>query len=243
MRVASNERGAFVLWDGRCAHFLYERPKRLKRDSDKRAMTNKERELEQLLAPTVRALGCEIWGIEYRPRGRGRSMLKLYIDSADGVTIDDCERVSHQVSALLDVEDPIVDRYRLEVSSPGLDRVLFHREHYLANIGRRVDVRLTFPFGGRRHVEGQLAGIKGQDVIVYSESTNGQSTQPTSSAASGENDAVMEDEAKDEVVEYALPLEQIQRARIVPEFGSPASANRDAARLSVDAPTRQHADT
>ena len=196
-------------------------------------MTNKERELEQLLAPTVKALGCEIWGIEYRPRGRGRSTLKLYIDSADGVTIDDCERVSHQVSALLDVEDPIVDRYRLEVSSPGLDRVLFHREQYLANVGRWVDVRLTFPFEGRRHVKGQLAGIEGQDVIVRPQSTD---KQPTANAAPSEND---ESDENDEAVEYMLPLEQIQRARIVPEFGSHASANRDAARL----PTRHHADT
>ena len=154
--------------------------------------TRKERELEALLAPTVRALGCEVWGLEYRPRGRGRATLRLYIESPAGVSIDDCERVSHQVGALLDVEDAIVDAYRLEVSSPGLDRVLFRAEQYRASIGERVDVQLVAPFDGRRRFQGQLAGIEGEDVVLR----------------------VAEDE-------YLLPLEQIQRARIVPDFAAP----------------------
>ena len=154
-------------------------------------MTRRERELEAMLTPTVRALGCEIWGIEYRPRGRN-STLKLYIDSPDGIGIDDCERVSRQVSALLDVEDPIVHSYRLEVSSPGIDRVLFHREQYLANVGERVDVRLAFPFDGRRRLAGRLAGVEGDEVVVE-----------------------LEDH------EVVLPFEQIQRARLVAEGVSP----------------------
>ena len=150
-------------------------------------MTKKEQELEALLTPTVRGLGCEIWGIEYRPRGRGRTTLRLFIDSATGVGIDDCERVSQQVGALLDVEDPIVDSYRLEVSSPGLDRVLFRREQYEASVGEQVQVRLAFPFEGRRHFEGRLAGVLGKDVLL-----------------------------RDDDIEYSLPLQQIQRTRIVP---------------------------
>ncbi|MDE0421789.1 MAG: ribosome maturation factor RimP [Gammaproteobacteria bacterium] len=157
-------------------------------------MTRKERELEALLTPTVRALGCEIWGIEYRPRGRN-STLKLYIESPEGIGIDDCERVSRQVSALLDVEDPIVHSYRLEVSSPGIDRVLFRREQYLANVGERVDIRLAFPFDGRRRFAGRLAGIEGDDVVV---------------------------EVEDH--EIVLPFEQIQRTRLVPEAVSFLSA-------------------
>ena len=148
-------------------------------------MTRKEQELEALLMPTVRALGCEIWGLEYRPRGHN-STLNLYIDSAEGVTIDDCERVSRQVSALLDVEDPIIHSYRLEVSSPGVDRVLFRREQYVANVGEQVDVRLAFPFDGRRRFAGRLAGLEGDDVVVQ-----------------------VEDH------EILLPFEQIQRARVV----------------------------
>ena len=154
-------------------------------------MTKKEQELEALLTPTVRGLGCSIWGIEYRPRGRGRTTLRLFIDAVDGVGIDDCERVSQQVSALLDVEDPIVDAYRLEVSSPGLDRVLFRPEQYQASIGEQVHVRLAFPFEGRRHFEGQLAGVEGDDVLV-----------------------------RDDQVEYLLPFQQIQRTRIVPNLSS-----------------------
>lgn len=183
-------------------------------------MTNKEREIETLLAATVKALGCDIWGIEYRPRGRGRSTLKLYIDSAAGVTIDDCERVSQQVSALLDVEDPIAERYHLEVSSPGLDRVLFRREQYLANVGQQVDVRLSFPFEGRRRFEGQLAGLEGQDVILRQQAGEGlQADQVRADQKQADQETAMSDEGE-EIVEYILPLQQIQRTRIVPNFGS-----------------------
>ena len=154
-------------------------------------MTRKEQELEALLAPTARALGCELWGLEYRPWGRGRSTLRVFIDSERGVTIDDCERVSAQVSALLDVENPIVDSYRLEVSSPGLDRTLFRREQYQASVGCRIDVRLTFPFAGRRRFAGLLAGVEGDDIVLRVE---------------------------EESEEYLLPFDQIQRTRIVPHF-------------------------
>ena len=162
-------------------------------------MTNKERELEALIAPTARAFGCEVWGIEYRPWGRGRSTLKVFIDSPDGVTIDDCERVSAQLTALLDVEDPIVDSYRLEVSSPGLDRILFRREQYQASVGCLVNVRLAFPFEGRRRIEGVLVGLAGEDVVVRAEEE-----------------------------EYLLPLAQIQRARIVPNFNDAPLATEGA---------------
>lgn len=168
-------------------------------------MTNKELEIEALLAPTVRALGCDIWGVEYRPRGRS-STLKLFIDAPDGVTIDDCERVSSQVSALLDVEDPIVEAYDLEVSSPGLDRTLFKPEQYAASVGERVDVRLAFPFEGRRRFEGCLVGVEDGSVVVR--------TDDAPAADGGDSDD------SDDAAEYLLPLEQIQRARIVPAYAS-----------------------
>ena len=164
-------------------------------------MTNKELALEALIAPTVRALGCEVWGVEYRPRAPG-STLKVFIDATEGVTIDDCERVSNQVSALLDVEDPIVEAYRLEVSSPGLDRTLYRREQYLSNVGERVDVRLAFPFEGRRRFEGELVGVEGDDVALRVDRD-----------------------------EYLLPFGQIQRTRIVPEYAaSPNRASQSARR-------------
>lgn len=163
-------------------------------------MTNRELALEALIAPTVQALGCEVWGVEYRPRAPG-STLKVFIDATEGVTIDDCERVSDQVSALLDVEDPIVEAYRLEVSSPGLDRTLFRREQYVSSVGERVDVRLAFPFEGRRRFEGELAGVEGDDVVLRIDQD-----------------------------EYLLPFGQIRRTRIVPEYSLPAKRARQPAR-------------
>ena len=165
--------------------------------------TSKEQELAALLAPTVQGLGCEIWGLEYRPWGRRRATLKLFIEAPGGVTIEHCERVSRQVSALLDVEDPIVSAYRLEVSSPGLDRALFSRAHYQASIGEQVDVRLALPVAGRRRVEGQLVGIEGDEVVV-----------------------------RDGEHEYLLPFGHILRTRIVPSFAgatAPQAAPQPAA--------------
>lgn len=158
------------------------------------ASTSKEQELAALLASTVQGLGCEIWGLEYRPWGRRRATLKLFIDAPGGVTIEHCERVSRQVSALLDVEDPIASAYRLEVSSPGLDRALFSRAHYQASIGEQVDVRLALPVEGRRRVEGQLVGIEDDEVVV-----------------------------RDGEHEYLLPFGHILRARIVPSFAAPVA--------------------
>ncbi len=156
-----------------------------------------------MLGPTVRALGCEIWGVEFRPRGQS-ALLRVFIDGLDGrdVTLDDCERVSGQVSALLDVEDPIATKYRLEISSPGLDRLLFRREHFERSVGEQVDVQLAFPFEGRRRLKGLLAGVEDDDIVVR----------------------IGEDE-------YLLPLSQIRRTRIVPDFASevPALGAADAA--------------
>ena len=156
-----------------------------------------ERRIEAMLGPTIRALGCEIWGVEFHPRGRS-ALLRVFIDGADGqgVTLDDCERVSGQVSALLDVEDPIATKYRLEISSPGIDRALFRREHYETSIGEQVDVRLTFPFEGRRRFVGLLAGIEDEDIVVRI----------------GEE-------------EYLLPLSQVRRTRIVPDFAAEVSSS------------------
>ena len=100
-------------------------------------------------------------------------MLRLYIDSPSGVTADDCERVSRQVSGVLDVEDPIGDRYVLEVSSPGLDRILFKPEQYLANLGAQVQVRLTVPFDGRRQFTGVLI-----PTVIVSRTVPNPSTDP-----------------------------------------------------------------
>lgn len=128
-------------------------------------MATKEQEIQQLLAPTVEALGFELWGIEYLSQGR-HSVLRLYIESEQGIGVDDCASVSHQVSGVLDVEDPITGEYTLEVSSPGVDRLLFRLDQYPAYVGEWIELRLRSPFEGRRKFKGVLKGIEGEDVIV-----------------------------------------------------------------------------
>ncbi len=118
-----------------------------------------------MLEPTVEAMGYELWGIEYLSQGR-HSTLRVYIDAENGITVDDCAAVSEQVGSVLDVEDPITGEYTLEVSSPGMDRLLFKPEQYPAYVGEIVDLRLRSPFEGRRKFRGILKGIEGEDIVV-----------------------------------------------------------------------------
>lgn len=108
-----------------------------------------------MLEPSVNAVGMELWGIEYLPQGK-HSVLRLFIDSEHGVTVDDCEAVSHQVSGVLDVEDPVSGQYSLEVSSPGLDRPLFTLEHFQKYVGEAVKVRLNSTVDGKKMFVGVL---------------------------------------------------------------------------------------
>ena len=101
-------------------------------------------QLIELLQPVVVNLGYELWELEYAARSGG-GLLRLYIDSPQGITLDDCERVSRAVSAVMDEEDPIAGHYTLEVSSPGLDRVLRTAEHFARFNGERVKVETTTP--------------------------------------------------------------------------------------------------
>ena len=129
-------------------------------------MASKAQQIEDLLTPTVEALGFELWGVEYLSQGR-HTLLRIYIESPDGITVDDCAAVSEQVSAVLDVEDPITGEYTLEVSSPGMDRLLFKLEQYPAYVGEVVDLRLRTAFEGRRKYKGILKGIEGEDVVLH----------------------------------------------------------------------------
>jgi len=119
------------------------------------AISKKIEELTGLLEPAVTACGFELWGIEFFQQGR-HSVLRLFIDTdrEAGVGVDDCSTVSHQVSGILDVEDPIAGEYTLEVSSPGWDRLLFKPAHYQRFIGEEVSLRLNAPLAGRRRFKG-----------------------------------------------------------------------------------------
>ncbi len=151
-------------------------------------LNRKERQVEELLAPTVESLGCKIWGVEYLSQGK-HTKLRLYIDREDGVTVDHCADVSRHVSDVLDVEEFLNSAYTLEVSSPGMDRILFKESQYAESVGEQVEIRLNFPFEGRKKFVGVLTEVQDNTAVVR-----------------------IEDE------EFLLPLENIQRARVVPVF-------------------------
>jgi len=130
-----------------------------------RNVASKEQQLQQLLDPTVEAMGFELWGIEYLSQGR-HTLLRIYIEHEDGISVDNCAAVSEQVSSVMDVEDPITGEYTLEVSSPGMDRLLFKLEQFPAYAGEMIELRLRSAFEGRRKFKGVLKGIEGEDVVV-----------------------------------------------------------------------------
>ena len=143
-------------------------------------------ELFRLLEPAVSSLGYEMVELEFAPAGSG-GVLRLYIDAVPGVTLEDCERVSRQVGAVLEAEDPIPGHYTLEVSSPGLDRILRTRAHFERFVGSRVKIQLGAPLDGRRRFTGTLLEVRDDGVVL---DVDGQPTP--------------------------LGFTQIQRARLVP---------------------------
>lgn len=151
-------------------------------------MSQQPAQLRELIEPAVAGLGYELVGVEYRG-GATNGLLRVYIDHEDGITLEDCQAVSHQLSGLLDVEDPIPGHYALEVSSPGLDRPLFKAQDYARFAGQRVKVRMHGPVQGRRNFTGRLLGLEGDNAIVE---------------VDGE--------------EYELPLDQVDQARLIPEY-------------------------
>ena len=122
-------------------------------------------QLEALLKPTVVGLGYELWGVEFLRQGR-RSVLRVFIDSPQGITVEDCATVSRQLSALLDVEDPIAEEYTLEVSSPGMDRMLFNAEQFARFVGEDVALRLLRPLDGRRKFRGKMVSANSDELVL-----------------------------------------------------------------------------
>ena len=130
---------------------------------------DKAGEIAALLAPTVRALGLELLGAEYLP-APGVAVLRVYIDVPESeaaernVGIEDCERASREVSAQLDVADPISGNYTLEVSSPGLERPLFGAAHFSRFAGETAKVALKLPQDGRRRLQGAITSVESDRV-------------------------------------------------------------------------------
>lgn len=132
---------------------------------EKSPVASKNLQIEDMLQPAVTAMGYELWGVEYLPQGK-HSVVRIYIDSPAGITVDDCAAVSGQVSGILDVEDPISGEYTLEVSSPGMDRLLFKLEQYSGYVGEVLDVRLRSAVERRRRFKGILKSIEGEDIVI-----------------------------------------------------------------------------
>jgi len=142
-----------------------------------------------IVEPGIRAMGYELVGVEYHGGGKGGALLRVYIDHERGISADDCQKVSYQVSGVLDVHDPIAGHYTLEISSPGLDRPLFKAADFERYAGQLVRVRMRMPLDGQRNFKGRLRGLQDEQVIIE---TDGQ--------------------------DVALPFEQVEQARLVPEF-------------------------
>jgi len=124
-----------------------------------------EQRLTQMLEPPVEALGYELWGIEYVRAGK-HSTLRVYIEHADGITVEDCAEVSHQVSAVLDVEDPISTEYYLEVSSPGMERPLLKLAHFTRYLGEVASVTLRMAMNNRRKYKGVIKQVEGDTITL-----------------------------------------------------------------------------
>ena len=129
------------------------------------SLKNSVAKVRDLIEPTVQALELELWGIEHASQGK-YSVLRIFIESEAGITIDDCEKVSRQVSAILDVEDPISGEYTLEVSSPGLDRPLFTLDQFAQFVETEISVRTRSPIDGRRKFKGKIAEVTEDSVKV-----------------------------------------------------------------------------
>jgi ribosome maturation factor RimP len=122
-------------------------------------------QISAIIEPVIKAMGYEFVGCELSASGH-YSKLRIYIDKPDGVILDDCSKVSRQIGAVLDVEDPISSHYTLEVSSPGLNRPLFTKGHFKRFIGQKASVRLQALIEGQRNFIGVIVGVKGDQLIL-----------------------------------------------------------------------------
>ena len=146
-------------------------------------------QLGDMLEPGITSMGYELVGVEFQTGGNSGGLLRVYIDSEAGISAEDCQKVSYQVSGVLDVEDPIPGHYTLEISSPGLDRMLFRKQDFDRFAGQLIKLRTVYPIEGQRKFKGRLLGLQGENVIF-----------------------------EQDEMEISLPFDQIEQARLVPEY-------------------------
>ena len=125
-------------------------------------------DLHKIIEPAVKAVGYELWGIEFFPQGR-YSLLRVYIELEGGIGIEDCAKTSRQISAVLDVEDPISEEYTLEVSSPGIERPLFLPTHYQRYIGQKAKVDVYEKLANKRKITGVIKFADDENVGIDSD--------------------------------------------------------------------------
>ena len=143
--------------------------------------------LIDLLQPVITVMGYELWGLEHISRTQG-SLLRIYIDKSDGITLSDCERVSKQATGILDVNDPISGAYNLEVSSPGLDRLLFTLEQCSRYLGSQVRIKLSMKLDGKKNITGELREVTTETILIQREDD-----------------------------EFSVPVDMVEKARLVPQ--------------------------
>jgi len=128
----------------------------------------KQDKLSELLAPIVEEIGYRFWGLEYQVR-KADALLRVYIDHENGISVDDCATVSHEISGILDVEEPITMAYILEVSSPGMDRILFSAQQFSEFLGENVKIKLNQMVDGRRKIKGKISSVDGEKITIKSD--------------------------------------------------------------------------
>lgn len=151
-------------------------------------MRRDQTHLWELFEPVVKGMGFDLIEIEHFPNPK-HGVLRLYIDKEGGVNVDDCSSVSRQISALIDVEDPVSGQFNLEISSPGADRPLRRLVDFQRFTGSLVKLKTVMPLEGQRNFKGRLLEASEETVVI---------------------------ETDDE--EISLPMTAIDKARIVPEY-------------------------
>ncbi len=151
-------------------------------------MRREQTHLWELFEPVISGMGYDLIEIEHFPNPK-HGVLRLYIDKEGGVLIEDCSAVSRQISALIDVEDPVRGKFNLEVSSPGLDRPLRRVKDFQRFTGSKVKLKTAVPLDGQRNFSGRLLEANDQVVVIETDSE-----------------------------ELSLPMNVIEKARIVPEY-------------------------
>ncbi len=148
----------------------------------------KQKQLTTIIQPVIEDLGFDLWGIEYMPQKSG-ALVRIYIDHPQGISVDNCADCSREISAILDVEDPIKSAYVLEVSSPGLDRVLFDANQFNDYLGHQVKVKLAQPINGSRKITGTIKSVNEDDITL-----------------------------ENELGEYSFSINNVMKARLQPQY-------------------------